>query len=207
MKKLLLILAAAVILTSLGCVSLPEKSQPLESHFGYEAYVKQMKVMLPKYEDGKHSETEYTEYYIYIGSEDTERVDREVTQNGIKASLMLVHPAEGVEAPGPMAMGWYAHMFDNSRGINMSGDLFTEQVWSTIPFIMKHIIYALGVNDRELLLISTELYSASISIFYDDRYKDNKRFHQNKLAELIEYFETHDLTEDISLSDMLATEI
>jgi hypothetical protein len=207
MKRLLLILVAALTALTLGCSSLPERSQSLEAHRGYEAYVQTVIVTSKSVSEEGYSEEQYEEYRIYIGNEESEKIDEEVASYGIAAKLTLLHPVEGAETPFPTMMGWYAYLFDNTRGINMAGDLFTEEVWSTMPFILKHILCALDMNDEDLVLISTELYSGSISIYYHTKYSEDKRFYRKKLAKLIEYFEANDLTEDIELSAMLATEI
>ena len=208
MKKLLLILVAIAMLFAFSCASLPEKSQPLESHLGYEAYIRTTEIKLPEWdEEGRYSEKIIEEYFIYVGNEESEAMDEQVASMGFMIELTLFQPVEGVEMPYEAPKGWYAQMVDNRYNVNMMGILLSHEVWSTIPPIMKHVLIALDPDDEDLLVLKLKYVSGGIIVLYHPDYNQKKRFYQKKLAKLIKYFETHDLIKDIPLKDILPTEV
>ena len=56
----------------------------------------------------------------------------------------------------------------------------------------KHVLSALGTDDEDLIIISWNGLSGSISISYHPRFNNDRAFYDGKLKVLTDYVQTHD---------------
>lgn len=196
MKRILLILTTILTLLVGQAFAFEEFGN------GYKMYVKAVPVKTNSWKDGKQTDTVHNEYHIYIGTEETEKMDEKLAKNRMHVGITFIHPTDmsGYKGRYPDAPGgWYAQLTDTTRGLNMVAPLFRRDVWGTVPSIVRHILIALDYKDKNLIMISTNALSGSISIFYHPKFDRFKIFYDIKLKILERYFDKHDFRERVPI--------
>lgn len=167
---------------------------------GYKMYVRTSVIKTSSLEDGKRTDAVHNEYYLYIGTEETEKMDKEMAENHIQIGYMLSHPPKESTYNYPGAPGnWYVQLTDTTRGLNVVAPVFRSDVWPTIPQVVKHILVALNYKDENLILISTNAVSGSISILYHPKFDRFKIFYNIKLKILERYFDKNSYHEQVPI--------
>jgi len=144
-------------------------------------------------------------YCLYIAGDRTE--PDYLAWTSTVNNLSLVHPLPQVAAQMDLkARGrWYA-----SRISALGGDaenrlvpLLTEGEWRTIPAPLQDIVAALGIDDSELVLVSSNLNSGAISVYFLPAFDKDKGYYERKLDVLARYVSTHDMDVRMSLQEIL----
>jgi hypothetical protein len=78
-----------------------------------------------------------------------------------------------------------------------TGPVFEQTAWKVIPPLARNVLIALGPMDDDLILISWNGISGSLSVFYSPHVQRDWSFHAAKLAMIQEYLKAHSLDEDI----------
>jgi hypothetical protein len=191
-------LLALILILLAGCQSAPLKSKPM-GPLGFEAYLKTIEVEIGT-SNGKKIEENY---FLYIGTEESELADEFLAFNHVIGSILLIHPIKGddrLDFGFEAEKRWYAWVVDNIDQVSMIAPLLVPDVWNSIPPILKHVLNALDLNDNDLILIDLNMRSGSISIWFAPKYSTDKNFHLRKLNRLIKYLDSHDVYEEIYLS-------
>jgi hypothetical protein len=141
-------------------------------------------------------------YFLYVGNEETERADRLAEKSQITVNVSLVHPVPGAGSAvrTNARERWYFTQTDSRRCIARTGPVFEKAVWSFIPLLARHVLLALGPSDDDLILISWNGISGSLSVFFSPLVQKDRAFHTTKLAVIEEYFKTHRCEEDVPFS-------
>jgi hypothetical protein len=84
--------------------------------------------------------------------------------------------------------------------------LLVERTWREVPAPVRHILFALGIDDPDLITVSFQILSGSISIYYHPRYQRNRTFYEGKLQILREYMKNHDIQKDLPLNAVIHTD-
>jgi hypothetical protein len=164
--------------------------------------VRQIDFVVASFSDGLSTRQSEFLYCLYVGNEETERIDREAEKSQVTVNVSLIHPVPGA---GPVLRSnarerWYVTQTDSTRRFVRIGPVFEQASWNVIPPLAQHVLLALGPSDDDLLLISWSGISGSLSVFYSPRVQKDKSFHEAKLAMIQEYFRTHDIDEEIPYS-------
>jgi hypothetical protein len=162
-------------------------------------YVRQVDYVVETVADGNSTRETQSLYVLYVGNPETERLDGLAERVGVARSVCLVHPvpedAGAHDHPGvftrPAGSGWYVTESDSERNIVRHGPLLNRVVWYTIPVLARHVYMALGPDDKDLILISWNRVTGSVSVYYSPARQADVLFYQGKLAILRSYFETH----------------
>jgi hypothetical protein len=167
-------------------------------------YVREINYLVETVSSSNDIRQAETMYCLYVGSKKTERIDQQEAEGHSILNVSLVHPVPTVTASLPVhaLKRWYAMLIDSQRSITKISPLFEERGWSMVPVLVKHILSALGADDEDLILIAWNGLSGSTSIFYHPRFNDDKAFYEGKRKVLVDYMETHDIREDVSLIDL-----
>jgi hypothetical protein len=167
-------------------------------------YVREINYAVETISSSNETRQAETMYCLYIGSRATERIDQRAAEAHCIWNVSLVHPVPAVNASLPVhaLKRWYAMLIDSHRNFTKISPLFEESGWSMVPVLAKHTLSALGTDDEDLILVSWNGLSGSISIFYHPRFNNDKAFYEGKRKLLMDYMETHDVREDVSLSDL-----
>ena len=133
-------------------------------------------------------------YCLYLGTDETRALD--LVDDGL-SNISLVHPVPAVAAriKEKAPNRWYASYVDETAGVVRTGlaPLFSDTVWRTIPAPLLHIVAAFGLNDPDLILISENLQSGGVSIYFDPSHDSDKAYYMAKLGLLSAYLEAHDI--------------
>lgn len=167
-------------------------------------YVREINYFVDTFSRNVVSRQAETMYCLYFGSRETERIDQRATEAPSILNVSLVHPVRTVAAflSVQAEKRWYATLINSRQNLAITSPLFEEKGWSIVPVLAKHILLALGADDEDLILISWNGMSGSVSVFYHPRFNNNRRFYEEKLKLLMEYLATHDTRADISLGDI-----
>jgi hypothetical protein len=168
-------------------------------------YVREINYFVETISGTEESRQAETMYCLYFGSKQTERIDQQAAEAHFILGVSLVHPVQAVAAGLPIQAEsrWYATLIDGRRNITTTNALFEESGWSIVPVLSKHILLALGTADEDLILISWNGLSGSVSVFYHPRFNSDRRFYEEKQKLFKEYAATHDIRADILLSDVV----
>jgi hypothetical protein len=151
-------------------------------------------------EEGTRSDFHYC---IYFGDEESGRIDEDTGRQHCQQTLFLLHPtvesASGMAVPAPHR--WYA--IRHAAGDPAPRALLEDRVWRSVPCAARHVLAALGVDDDDLLLISCQFLSGSISVCYHPRFDRDRAFYEQKLQVLQSYIAAHDLREEVPVSRVL----
>jgi hypothetical protein len=136
-------------------------------------------------------------YCIYFGDEESSRIDDDTGRAHCQQTLLLLHPV--VEVASRMAVRaphrWYAIL--QTAGGSSTRSLFEDAIWRSVPRAALHILAALGVDDPDLILISCQFLSGSMSVYYHPRFDRDRAFYEQKLRMLRNYLAAHDPWEEI----------
>lgn len=143
-------------------------------------------------------------YCIYFGDAKTAEIDETTGKLREQRALMLVHPvAEGMAWLHPAAPHrWYVVLRGGARAAPVARLLLPE-VWPEVPAPARHALAALGVDDPDLILISFQLVSGSMSVYYHPRFDRDREFYEARLLILQRYAEMHDLCQDLPLGNVV----
>ena len=146
-------------------------------------------------------------YCLYLGDEATDRVDQESARAHIQQNVRLLHPVPEAAArmTPPAPHRWYA-ICQNGAADAVTAPLLLERTWKGVPAALRHILAALGVDDPDLLLISGQLVSGSISVYYAPCHDRDRGFYEEKLQTLLRYMEANDLRTDLPLRNVVRSE-
>ena len=160
-------------------------------------YVRQVDYVVETMEGGTSTREEKSLYVLYVGNPETERLDRLAERAGIARTVCLVHPVDG-GAPnpsgvstGPAGNGWYVTENDSERGIVRRAPLLNRVAWYTVPIPARHAFLALDPDDADLILISWNRVSGSLSIYFSPSRQADGLFYEKKLELLRSYLEAH----------------
>ncbi len=161
--------------------------------------VRQIDYIVESFSDGLSTHLSEFLYCLYVGNEETEKIDRQAEKSQVTVNVSLVHPAPGA---GPVLRSnagerWYVAQTDSTRRFVKIGPVFDQMAWNVIPRLARHVLLALGPNDDDLILISWNGMSGSLSVFYSPRVQKDRSFFDSKLAMIQKYMETHDLDDEI----------
>jgi hypothetical protein len=147
-------------------------------------------------------------YCLYLGDQETDRIDEESGRAHSQQNLMLLHPVPDVAArmnPQPPHR-WYAKCLNGSLRSDTTSPLLVETTWKEIPAPVRHILVALGIDDPDLITVSYQILSGSISVYYNPRYQRDRIFYEGKLQILREYMKSHDMQKDLPLNAVIHTD-
>jgi hypothetical protein len=146
-------------------------------------------------------------YCLYLGDEGTERIDQETGRARAQQTVRLLHPVPEAAARmvPPAPHRWYAICQNGAAGAT-TVPLLQERTWNAVPAALRHVLAALGVDDPELLLVSGQLVSGSISVYYAPRHDRDRAFYEEKLRVLLRYMEVNDLGTDLPLKNVVRSE-
>jgi len=150
--------------------------------------VRAIRVKIGYQEGGKSVERFCDEYYLYYGNRKTQQTEKMRSQVRIFYSLFLTHRTfdsqNSVEAPH----SWYIQ-YRRSRHLTPQAQaLYDEEIWSRIPDTIKNTIEAFGADDPDLLLVTYDIHTGSIKVFFHPRYKYNREFYEQKVKIVSENF-------------------
>jgi hypothetical protein len=172
----------------------------------YAPCVKQIRVIVGSRKPSVSGTTSVdVNYCLYLGDEDTDRIDEESGRAHSQQNLMLLHPVPEIAArmnPQPPHR-WYAKCLNGSLRSDTSTPLLVESTWKEIPTYVRHILVALGIDDPDLILVSFQVLSGSISVYYNPRYQRDRAFYERKLNILQDYMKSHDIQKDLPLSAVI----
>lgn len=191
MKRLLLTFVAAVI-SLLLVAGVAAADDSFEVAGGYMAYVRGNPCPTNPEED--------TDYFIYIGNEETEKNDNIYEAQGYVVGVRFSHPKEDVEVPFLAPYRWYAEVIDNTDGTYIVAPVFDEDAWLMVPFVIKHILIALDFHDEDFAMIILNAMTGSISIYFDAEHAHDRDYFYRKYRTLERYFEKTNVEDDIPLS-------
>jgi hypothetical protein len=147
-------------------------------------------------------------YCLSFGDEETDRIDEESGRARSQQNLMLLHPvpeaASRMSSPTPHR--WLTKCLNGFVAPEMAIPLLVESTWKKIPAPVRHVLVALGIDDPDLILVSCQQLSGSISIYYSPRYQRDRAFYEAKLEILNEYLKNHDPRTDVPLSSVVHTD-
>jgi hypothetical protein len=140
-----------------------------------------------------------TMYCLYVGSKETERIDQQAAEAHTILNVSLAHPVPAVAAGLRVqdSQRWYAIFTDSDRNFASVRPLFEESTWSKIPVLVRHVLGALGADDQNLILVSWNGLSGSVSIFYQPRFDHDRAFYEEKRKVLMNHMETWDVGEPL----------
>ncbi len=143
-------------------------------------------------------------YCLYFGDERTAAIDEETGRARAQRTLMLVHPVvEAVPWTQPAAPDrWYLVLRGGFGGAPVCR-LLVEEAWRNVPAPARHVLAALGLDDPDLLLVSWQLVSGSMSVYYHPRFDRDLEFYRGRLAAMERYIATHDLGEELPLGNVV----
>jgi hypothetical protein len=146
-------------------------------------------------------------YCLFLAGDRTE--PDYLVGTGTIANLSLVHPVPQVNARMELKAKkrWYAAVTGSAGGVVASSlkPLLTGQVWRTIPARLRHVVDALGVDDAELVLVSSNLNTGSISVYFVPAHDKDRAFYQEKRDLLEQYIHGHDMDAELSLAQVLGS--
>jgi hypothetical protein len=180
MKKIFLYLLTIFVLSAVIVFA----AGPNEMHWS----VRSTRIKFGYQEGDKLVEKFRDEYYLYYGTEATQESEFERSNGRLFFELLLTHRiAEGEILKGA-PHDWYVSLYRSLHSTPSIRALYDEEVWSMIPYTIKDTLSALGEDSPDLLLISYDMYTHSIKVFFHPKYKDNLRFHEKKLKEVVRRF-------------------
>jgi hypothetical protein len=143
-------------------------------------------------------------YCLYIGNEETNRIDQETAMVHAQQSVRLLHPVPEAAArmSPPSPHRWYA-IYQDGAARTTTTALLQENTWNGVPAPLRHALAALGVDDPDLLLISGQLLSGSISVYYAPSHDKDRAFYEEKLRKLLKYMEGNDLQKDLPIQNVI----
>jgi len=128
------------------------------------------------------------EYYLYYGTEAIQKSELKRSNGRLFYYLFLTHLLQEGEIEKRAPHHWYVSLHRSLVSTPSNKPLYDKDVWSMIPYTIKDTIGALGEDSPDLLLISYDMYTHSIKVFFHPKYKDNLKFHEKKLKEVIRRF-------------------
>ena len=138
---------------------------------------------------------------LYIGNAESVRLDTLAVRTGLTRSVCLVHPVAAtggaLKSSATSRLPWYVTETDTTRNLFRRGPLLNRAVWSTVPLIARHVLMALGPDDPDLILISWNGVSGSLSVLFDPALQADRPFHERKLDALLRYLGGHQPTADV----------
>jgi hypothetical protein len=136
-------------------------------------------------------------YCIFFGDEESDRIDEDAGRARCRKSLLLLHPVEDVASRMAFraTRRWYAIL--TNAGNSCTRDLYDDSIWRSVPIAARHVLVALGADDPDLILISCQFLSGSMSVYYHPRFNRDRAFYEERLRVLRDYLATHDLWEDL----------
>ena len=170
-------------------------------------YVRQIDYVVQSLSDGQATCEAQSLFLLYVGSPETEEIDRVAERSGVLWSICLVHPASAEDgsarvpagaAPAVDARdGWYVTETDTRRGLVRRAPLTNRGAWRDVPVLARKALRALGPQDENLILISWNGLSGSLSVFYAPKLQGDRPFHERRLKILQDYLEAHRGEDDV----------
>ena len=128
--------------------------------------------------------------------------------SGTINNVALVHPVPAVMARmGQKApRRWYAAYTGSTGAVVVNGfqPLLSEEVWKTIPARMRHVLAAMGIDNADLVLVSCNLNTGSIAVYFLPIHDKDRAYYERELQLLQSYVRTHDMDADLGLDQVLA---
>ena len=163
-------------------------------------YVRQVDYEVQTFSEGGCAREAAALFVLYVGNAQTEMVDRMAERAGSTRDIYLVHPAASAGAPAGVAArggrNWFLTEVDSERAINRRGPLLTREAWRTVPLLARQAYMALS-RDDDLVLISWNGFSGSLSVFFMPERQADRPFYDRRLKTLAEYLRTHGGETDI----------
>ena len=171
------------------------------------ASVRQVDYVVQSFSDQQATCEARSLFKLYVGSPETERIDRLAERSGALWSICLVHPASAADGSARVPAGaapafdaragWYVTETDTSRCLVRRTPLTNRAAWREIPVLARKALRALGPRDESLILISWNGLSGSLSVFYAPKLQGDRPFHERKLKLLADYLEAHRWENDV----------
>jgi len=165
------------------------------------AYVRQIDYVVQSFAGGEVTSEAKALFLLYMGNPETERLDRLAERSGAVWTICLVHPVRGPESPSGTRAGgaspadarsqWYVTENDTRRGIVRRAPLLDRATWRGVPVPARRALLALGPQDKDLILISWNGISGSLSVFFAPSLQEDRAFHERKLETLKKYLDTY----------------
>ena len=162
-------------------------------------YVRQVDYAVDTMVDGSSSRQVQFLFVLYVGNAETELLDRAAEHAGIAMAVSLVHPQPSVRPAGAMpgvtsrgGGGWYLSEVDSQRWLARQGPLMERSAWQRIPLIARQAYVALRPAGQDLVLISWNGVSGSLSIYFTPAVQADRRFFDAQLEILKAYLQAHE---------------
>ena len=128
--------------------------------------------------------------------------------SGTVNNVSLVHPVPAVAAGMTPAADrrWYA-AFTGSPGAlvaNRFEPLLSAPVWNAVPAPVRRVVDALGLDDADLVLVSSNLDTGSIAVYFVPAHDRDRGFYQGKRDLLQRYIQVHDMDAELTLGQALS---
>lgn len=150
--------------------------------------VQSMKIKIGYQKDGKPVERFRDEYYLYYGNSVTQQTETVMSEQRLFYELYLIHRTSDDLYPASAPHGWYIK-YRRSKHLSPRAEaLYDEEIWKRIPDTIKNTIGAFGADDPNLMLVSYDIHTHSIKVFFHPKYKDNLKFHEQKLQAVARHF-------------------
>ena len=128
---------------------------------------------------------------------------------GTVNNLSLVHPVAAVASAMKLTADrrWYAAFTGSPGGVvvNRFEPLLSPGAWGSVPAPLRHVVAALGLDDADLVLVSSNLNTGSISVYFVPSHDTDRAFYQGKCDRLARYIRGHDMDSELDLEQVLAS--
>jgi hypothetical protein len=165
----------------------------------YELSVKEVDGEILSFQNQVMTREPYITYCLYLGNEKTKELDDVPSL----ANFSLIHPIEKFNNLDAAKRWYISYSTGDPNRPGFLVPLLETENWSRTPKLLKHILMAFGPDDNDLILISYNVFSQSVSVRYHPRFEKDKAYYEGKLQILQTYWNSHNLEDDISLDDMM----
>ena len=160
-------------------------------------YVREVDYAVDTFADGTCSRQAESLFVLYVGNAETELLDRAAEHAGIAKAVSLVHQYPSARPSGAMpgltsrgGDGWYLSEVDSERSLARQGPLMERAAWERVPLLARQAYVALS-RDADLVLISWNGFSGSLSIYFTPAVQEDRAFYDRMLQVLRSYLEAH----------------
>jgi hypothetical protein len=169
----------------------------------YQASVREVKAQVITLYQGKSETHEDITYCLYVGNDETRQIDRYLADAPEVGQFVLVHPVPEIAFKFTIRAKdrWYAMYTDMNQNppIPIMTELLNEDTWKLVPNVEKNLLKALGEQNDDLIVISYNIPSKSVNVYFHPKHEKDRAFYEEKLKILVEYMAKVDLNSDLGL--------